>query len=70
MFFNLFIGDLPNCLPNCPERVSVCTDPIDYLLYADDVIIFSNSANGFALMLAAEPDKHLLNVHDAFKDLL
>jgi hypothetical protein len=46
MFFNLFIGDLPNCLPNCPESVSLCTDRIDCLLYADDVIIFSNSANG------------------------
>ena len=44
--FNLFINDLPNCLQNCPESVSLCTDRIDCLLYADDVIIFSNSANG------------------------
>jgi hypothetical protein len=32
-------------------------------------IVWSNKCK-FALMLAAEPDKHLLNVHDAFKDLL
>ena len=31
---------------NCPESVSLFTDRIDCLLYADDVIIFSNSANG------------------------
>ena len=43
--FNSFINDLPNCLQNCPESVSLCTDRIDCLLYADDVIIFSNSAN-------------------------
>ena len=33
-------------MQSCPESVSVCTDRIDYLLYADDVIFFSNSANG------------------------
>ena len=46
-FFNLFINDLPNCLQNCPESISLCTGRFDCLLYADDVIIFSNSANGF-----------------------
>ena len=41
--FNLFIHDLPNCLQNCSESVSLCTGRIDCLLYADDVIIFFNS---------------------------
>jgi hypothetical protein len=45
LIVNSFINDLPNCLQNCPESVSLCTDRIDCLLYADDVIIFSNSAN-------------------------
>jgi hypothetical protein len=32
-------------------------------------MVWSNKYK-FAMMLAAKPDKHLLNLYDAFKDLL
>jgi hypothetical protein len=43
--FNIFTYDLPNCLKNCAP--AICNGiPIHCLLYADDLIIFSESIEG------------------------
>ena len=52
--FNLYLSDLPEFL-NSPSSTDILLDdserPINCLLYADDLVIFSRSANGLQTLL-------------------
>lgn len=44
--FKIFINDLPGSLKNTPDPVMVKSHPIHCLMYADDIVLLSTSANG------------------------
>ena len=52
--FNLYLSDLPECLNSSSSTDILLEDserPINCLLYADDLVIFSQSANGLQTLL-------------------
>ena len=51
--FNIFINDLPNYFQNCKDSIQLNDDPVNCLLYADDLILISKSANGLQERLNA-----------------
>lgn len=44
--FNLFINDLPDILSSCENHVNVNERRIDCLMYADDIVLFSDTSEG------------------------
>ena len=44
--FKIFINDLPGSLKNTPDPVYVKSKPVHCLMYADDIVLLSTSANG------------------------
>ena len=44
--FKIFINDLPKYLQDCIDCVSLNDQPINCLLYADDLVLLSSSLNG------------------------
>ncbi len=44
--FKIFINDLPSYLQSCSDTVSLQHEKLNCLMYADDVVIFSTSAEG------------------------
>ena len=44
--FKIFINDLPNCLEKANDPVYINDSPIHCLMYADDIILLSTSAEG------------------------
>ena len=50
--FNLFINDLPDIFDNECEPINLSPNSkLNCLLYADDLILFSNSSNGLQACL-------------------
>ena len=44
--FKMFINDLPSYLQNCMDNVTLNSKPIECLMYADDIVLFSTSPEG------------------------
>jgi len=50
--FNLFINDLPSVLETCMgDPVSLGSEMINALMYADDLVLLSNSSSGMQNLL-------------------
>ena len=47
-FFNVFLSDLPSIFDNTCDPVQLNISPLQCLLYADDLIIMSESARGLS----------------------
>ncbi len=39
--FNVFINDLPSYLQSCLDAVTLQSKKLEWLMYADDIVIFS-----------------------------
>ena len=50
LLFNLFLSDLPECLEG-PNPVQLFSKSISHLLYADDLVLLSETANGLQCSL-------------------
>ena len=46
LFFNIFLSDLPSIFDDSCDPVHLNNNPLHCLLYADDLILLSESANG------------------------
>ena len=44
--FKIFINDLPDKFLSCPDPVNINNRRVDCLMYADDVVIFSETQEG------------------------
>ena len=44
--FKLFLNDLPEIFKNAPGSVNVNNNRVDCLMYADDIVIFSETQEG------------------------
>jgi hypothetical protein len=44
--FNIFVNDIPGVFDNTCDPVSLASRPLNCLLYADDLVLLSESANG------------------------
>lgn len=44
--FKIFINDFPNYLQACSDAVSLYSEKLNCLMYADDIVIFSSSSQG------------------------
>ena len=50
--FKIFINDFPAYLEKCRDAVSLHTQSVNCLMYADDIVIFSSTAEGLQARLA------------------
>ena len=51
LFFNVFLSDLPQIFDDSCDPVNINNSPLSCLMYADDLIILSESANGLQCAL-------------------
>jgi hypothetical protein len=49
--FKIFINDLPDYLRDTQDPVYVKTRPVHCLMYADDIILLSSSAQGLYIVM-------------------
>ena len=45
-FFKIFVNDLPSYLSECPDPVNVNGNHLQYLMYADDIVLLLTSSEG------------------------
>ena len=45
-FFKIFVNDFPSYLSKCPDPVNVNGNHLQYLMYADDIVLLSTSSEG------------------------
>jgi hypothetical protein len=49
--FKIFINDFPDYIRNCPDPIQLNDKPIHCLMYADDIILLSSTAEGLQAKL-------------------
>ena len=49
--FKVFINDLPKYMENTPDPAYLNTHPVHCLMYADDIVLLSSSAQGLQCKL-------------------